>query len=271
MPAIVLIRGGGDLASGVALRLRRAGLMVAITELPQPLVVRRLVSFAEAVYQGQAIVEGVTAQLVATPQAALRVMVQGDVAVLVDPAAEARHILHPLILIDGRMTKNPPDLGRTVAELVIGLGPGFIAGENCHAVVETQRGHKLGRVIWDGAAQPDSGIPDQIADRSTERILRAPADGVIQALAEIGDHLESGQIVATVAGQPVLAPFRGVLRGLVYTGLVVQRGLKIGDIDPRDDPSYCRLVSDKSLAIAGGVFEAILSRPPVRERLWDAP
>ncbi len=210
-----------DLASGVALRLRRSGFQVVITELAQPLVVRRLVSFAEAVYRGQTSVEGVTAHCVANPQAALEVLAKGDIAVLIDPTAETCNTLHPLVLVDGRMTKRPPELECAAAELVIGLGPGFIAGRNCHAVVETQRGHRLGRVIWNGAAQPDSGIPDQIADRSTERILRAPADGVLQAHAEIGDHLEPGQIVATVSSQPVLAPFRGVLRGLIHTGLVV--------------------------------------------------
>jgi xanthine dehydrogenase accessory factor len=155
------------------------------------------------------------------------------------------------------------------APLVIGLGPGFFAGVNCHAVIETHRGHTLGRVIWQGAPEADTGVPESVIDRGAERVLRAPVDGKLEAHAEIGDHLEAGQPVAEVAGQVVLAPFRGVLRGLLYPGLFVKRGTKIGDVDPRDNPRYCKLVSDKSLAIGGGVLEAILSRADLRCRLWE--
>jgi xanthine dehydrogenase accessory factor len=270
MPALVLIRGGGDLASGVALRLQRAGLWVVITELAQPLVVRRLTAFAEAVFQGSATVEGVTARHAADPQAALDILARGEIPVLVDPGAEVRFILKPLVLIDARMTKHKPEFGSEAAELVIGLGPGFTAGGDCHAVVETQRGHRMGRVIWEGTAQPDSGIPDRVGEHSDERVIRASANGVLETYAEIGDHLEPGQRIASVAGHLVLAPFGGLLRGLLYPGLVVQSGLKIGDLDPRDDQSHARLVSDKSLAVAGGVLEAILSRPQLRLRLWDS-
>jgi len=269
MVAIILIRGGGDLASGSALRLQRAGLQVVITELPQPLVVRRLAAFADAVYTGQTSVEGVTARRVDDPRSVQAVLDRREIAVLVDPEAVSRRQLRPLVLIDGRMTKQPPELGIDVAELVIGLGPGFIAGENCHAVIETQRGHNVGRVIWRGSASPDSGVPENLAEHGSDRILRAPTDGILRVQAAIGDHLEPGQSVASVSGQPITAQFRGVLRGLAYPGLKVQRGLKIGDVDPRDDPSYCRLVSDKSLAVAGGVLEAILSRPALRDRLWE--
>jgi xanthine dehydrogenase accessory factor len=155
------------------------------------------------------------------------------------------------------------------ADLVIGLGPGYIAGENCHAVIETNRGHTLGRVIWEGAPQPDTGIPESVALHGLERVLRAPEDGPLEAYVQIGNHLEPGQLIAKVSGQSVLAPFRGVLRGLMYPGVHVWKGLKIGDIDPRDDAIYCRLVSDKSLAVGGGVLEAILSRPPLRPHLWE--
>jgi xanthine dehydrogenase accessory factor len=167
------------------------------------------------------------------------------------------------------MTKHLPETGIDSADLVIGLGPGFVAGENCHAVVETNRGHRLGRVIWQGTPQCDTGIPERVVDHGAERVLRAPADGVLQAYAKIGDHLEAGQPVVEVAGQPVLAPFRGVLRGLLHPGLCVRQGLKVGDVDPRDDPLYCSLVSDKSLAIGGGVLEAILSRPELRPYYWE--
>jgi len=276
MSLVVLIRGGGDLASGVALRLHRGGLRIAMTELPEPLVVRRLVSFAEAVYQGQVIVEGVTARLVDDLAGAMAILERGQIPVLVDPQADSLRSLRtvlpvgtPVVLVDARMTKRPSEVQMGLAELVIGLGPGFAAGENCHAVVETQRGHCLGRVIWQGEPLSDTGIPERVANHGAERVLRAPADGVLRAYASIGDHLQAGQVVAEVAGQSVSAPFQGVLRGLVHPGAHVWRDLKIGDVDPRDDPRYCRLVSDKSLAVGGGVLEAILSRPELRQRLWE--
>jgi xanthine dehydrogenase accessory factor len=276
MAMVVLIRGGGDLASGVALRLHRAGLQLLITELPEPLVVRRRVSFAQAIFQGWTTVEEVTARRVDDLTQALKIISRGEIPVLVDPQAESLlelrsvfPIHEPIVLVDGRMIKRPPELSMQAANLVIGLGPGFIAGENCHAVVETQRGYNLGRVLWQGEPERDTGIPDRVTDYGFDRVLRAPTEGVFQAHADIGDHLEAGQLIANVDGAPVRAPFRGVLRGLLYPGLRVQPRLKVGDVDPRDDPRYCMLVSDKSMAIAGGVLEAILSRSELRPFLWD--
>lgn len=276
MTTFTIIRGGGDLASGVAVRLHRAGLKLLIAELPQPLAVRRLVSFAEAVYAGAVEVEGVKARCVANFSAALDVMRAGQIAVLVDPQL---HVLQNLsqmdggaelgVLVDGRMTKQPPEIGKEAAPLVIGLGPGFIGGENCHACVETNRGHNMGRVFWQGPAEEDTGIPESVSSRRSERVLRAPADGILELHAEIGDHLEAGQLVAEVAGTAILAPFKGVLRGLLHSGIAVAKNLKVGDLDPRDDPSFCTLVSDKSLAVGGGVLEAILSQPEIRRRLWN--
>jgi xanthine dehydrogenase accessory factor len=266
---IVLLRGGGDLASGVALRLSRAGLLPIITEIPQPLAVRRLVSFAEAIYQGEINVEGIRARRASDPEEAFQIRAQGCIPVLVDPGAESRHVFCPKVFVDGRMTKLPPDLGLDTAPLVIGLGPGFSAGENCHAVVETNRGHSLGRAIWQGPAEADTGLPEAVGERWAERVLRAPAGGVLEARIEIGAIVEPGEEIARVGGLPVLAPFRGALRGLLHPGILVKAGLKIGDLDPRSDPRLCRLVSDKSLAIGGGVLEAILSRADLRPHLWD--
>ena len=268
---IVILRGGGDLASGVALRLHRAGLRVVIAELPQPLAVRRLVSFAEAIYAGETSIEGVPARRVQDPTDTLRilqVLAKGAIPVLVDPEAESIRQLHPHVVVDGRMLKRPAELIPTPVKLIIGLGPGFTVGENCHAVVETQRGHLLGRVLWQGAAAPDTGVPELVQGQGAERVLRAPCLGVLATHAEIGDHLEQGQLVAEVSGEPVLAPFKGMLRGLLRPGLEVKAGAKIGDVDPRDDPRYCRLVSDKALAIGGGVVEAIISRVELRPHLW---
>ncbi len=272
----VLIRGGGDLASGVVLRLYRAGLQVLVTELPEPLMVRRKVSFAEAIYEGETFVEEAPARRAEDLERAISLARQRVVPVLVDPEAATLKSLRervsndvPIVLVDARMTKQRSELSLDSASLVIGLGPGFVAGENCHAVVETMRSHWLGRVIWQGAPEADTGIPDPVNDKGAERVLRAPAAGKVEALAEIGERLRKGQQVAAVSGQPVLAPFDGVLRGLVHPGLQVSQGMKIGDVDPRGDPRYCFLVSDKSLAIGGGVLEAILMRPEIRPHLWD--
>ncbi|MCL4561155.1 MAG: selenium-dependent molybdenum cofactor biosynthesis protein YqeB [Chloroflexi bacterium] len=269
MPLTILIRGGGDLASGVAIRLVRAGWRVLVTELPQPLTVRRLVSFSETVYDGEFTLEGVQAKLAGDAAEAMDLMRNGLLAVLVDPPVEARFVIHPHVIIDGRMTKHPPDLQMDAASMVIGLGPGFNAGENCHAVIETMRGHFLGRVIWQGEAEADTGLPETVADHQADRVLRAPCDGRVVALAKIGDQVEQGQVLAEVGGQPVRAAFRGVLRGLIHEGLVVPQGLKIGDVDPRLDPRLCTLVSDKALAIGGGALEAILSNRDLRPLLWD--
>jgi xanthine dehydrogenase accessory factor len=273
MALITLIRGGGDLASGVALRLYRAGLRLIITELPEPLVVRRTVSFAEAVYAGHCQVEGVTAILAGDLEQAFKIISAGHIPVLVDPDAsrlsELRMLQVPLVLVDARMTKLPLETTLASASLVIGLGPGCVAGQNCHAVIETNRGHQLGRVIWEGATEADTGEPDAVLRQGASRVLRAHLQGLIQTRVQIGDHVKSGQVIAEIDGTPVVAPFAGVIRGLIHPGLPVLKGLKIGDVDPRDDPRFCYLISDKALAVAGGVLEVILSTPALRPNLWD--
>lgn len=271
MERLILIRGGGDLASGVALRLWRCGMAVVITELEEPLVVRRMVSFAEAVYEGQASVEGVVGKRIGQSEQAWAVLAAGQIPVLVDPEMHCLTVLRSIALVDGRMTKQAPQPGYPADLFVIGLGPGFTAGENCQAVIETQRGHQMGRVIWRGAALPDTGIPEGLdgglSGARVNRILRSPADGTLHTAVAIGEHLEAGQAVGEVAGQAILAPITGVLRGIIRPGVRVWRGLKIGDVDPRDDPASCFLVSDKALAVGGGVLEALLTRPEMRQRL----
>jgi xanthine dehydrogenase accessory factor len=267
MPSIILIRGGGDLATGVALRLIRSGLRVVVTEIAQPLAVRRTVAFAEAVFAGETTVEGVSARRVPDPTDSFRVlMVLGkqQIPVLVDPDCSSAKALHASVVVDARMTKHAPDPIGYVPLLYLGLGPGFEANVNCQAVVETRRSHMLGRVYWSGGPDPDTGQPDG----NPQRVLRAPAEGEFVARAEIGQHLEAGQIIAEIAGQTVTAPFKGVLRGLLHPGLIATRGMKIGDIDSRDDPRLCQMVSDKALAVGGGVLEAILARPELRSMLW---
>lgn len=265
---ITLIRGGGDLASGVALRLHRAGLHLVITELPQPVVVRRLVSFAEAVHEGRWTVEDVSAERVAGPHEVKAVVEAGRIPVLVDPDLDALDVLNPEVVVDARMTKRPPEVGKEIAPLFIGLGPGFDAGVNCHAAIETNRGHNLGRVYWEGSPEEDTGVPGTVMGYQSERVLRSPAAGVLHTRADIGDLLEEGQVIAEVDGEPISAPFSGALRGLLRDHTRVHEGMKVGDVDPRKDPSYSRIVSDKSRALGGAVLEAILSRPGLRPLLW---
>lgn len=276
MKDIVLIRGGGDLASGVALRLHRSGMRVVITELDQPLVIRRLVSFAEAIYQGETHVEGVTARRADGISDIQRAWDERVIPILIDPECSIINKLHTdqelyliSVLVDARMTKRPPDLGIDSAPLVVGLGPGFIAGENCHAVIETNRGHFLGRVIRKGSASTNTGVPEGFGGEYQDRVLRSPTDGLFQPEREICDRLNPGDKIAEVDGQAIYAPFKGVLRGILYPGLFVQQGFKVGDIDPRDDPRYCSSVSDKSLAVAGGVLEAILAYNHQRKNLGE--
>ncbi|MCS7011887.1 MAG: selenium-dependent molybdenum cofactor biosynthesis protein YqeB [Anaerolineales bacterium] len=272
MPSILVVRGGGEQASGVVVRLLRAGLRVVVTELAQPLCVRRTVCFAEAIYRGEITIEGHTGRRVDDPTDMLRILNilgRNQVPVLVDPDCKVAGLLHALAVVDGRMLKRPPEPIGYVPALYIGLGPGFIAGVNCQVAIETQRGHTLGRVYWQGGPQADTGLPEG----DPRRVLRAPTTGILLAHKTIGDLVESNELIAEIQDEsghlhPVTSPFRGVLRGLLYPGLHIAAGIKIGDVDPRGDPSYCYLVSDKALAIGGGVLEALLTRPEIRARLW---
>ncbi|MGH2605817.1 MAG: selenium-dependent molybdenum cofactor biosynthesis protein YqeB [Anaerolineales bacterium] len=264
---LILVRGGGDLATGVAARLWRSGFAVVVTEIARPRAVRRLVALAEAVYAGQVEVEDLRGVLVDGEGEVRRALDTRAIPVVVDPEADIRLRLEPGALVDGRMRKAPPELGMDGAPLVIGLGPGFTAGRDCHAVVETNRGHTMGRVAWEGMALPDTQIPEPVAGADVERVLRAPADGVLQARLDLGSLVRKGEAIAEVDGTVLKAPFDGALRGLLHDGLSVERGEKIGDLDPRADPTYCRLISDKSLAVGGGVLEALLSRLEIRRLL----
>jgi len=261
----VLIRGGGDLATGVAIRLHRAGLRVVVSELGHPLAVRRAVSFSEAIYEREWTVEGITAVRAESLRDAHDLGTRGLVPVLVAPALVSFFSQRLDVVVDARLTKRPPDTETSMAPLVVGLGPGFVVGQHCHAVVETKRGHTLGRVAWAGTALPDTATPDG----DPRRVLRSPADGTLVTRHDIGDEVEEGSAVASVDGHVVVSPFRGILRGLLRNGALVSRGVKIGDIDNRCTRADCFLVSDKALAVGGGVLEALLTRPAIRARLWS--
>lgn len=260
MKPLILIRGGGDLATGVALRLHRIGFQIAILELDKPLAVRRTVSFSEAVYNGSQTVEGVTSRLVSADQFQVT-MEAGEIAILIDPQANIlnnQFLTSPqsTFLIDARLMKTEPEPLPVNVALHIGLGPGFVSPTNCHAVIETRRGHSLGRVIWNGASEPDSKLPDGDASR----VLRAPANGYVNSLKEIGDFCKGGEKIALVNGTEILSPFDGILRGMIHSKVEVTEGMKIGDVDSRNDPNLIRFVSDKALSVAGGVMEVVLMK-----------
>lgn len=264
---LVLLRGGGDLATGVAARLWRSGFRVVVAEIEQPLAVRRLVSLAEAIYERETVVEDLRGQRVEETAAVHELLDQGMIPVLVDPTAESRHELAPAAIVDARMTKSAPSLPLDSASMMIGLGPGFTVGVGVHAIVETNRGHRMGRVFWEGAAQPDTGVPDPVNGQDVARVLRAPSDGMFEPTAELGSLVASGERVAEINGVALIAPFDGALRGLLHGGIEVSAGAKVGDLDPRGDLSVCSLISDKSLAVGGGVLEALLSQEAIREQL----
>ena len=263
---LVVVRGAGDLASGVAHRLHRAGLAVVMTEIAQPRALRLAVSFASAVYEGSMAIEGVEARQAESAAGARRILARRQIALLVDPEAQVALSLGPEVVVDAIMAKRNLGTSITAAPLVIGLGPGFSAGVDVHLVVETMRGHSLGRVISRGGAEPDTGVPAAILGYTRERVLWSPAEGVLRSLRRIGEPVEAGAAVAEVAGQPVVACVSGVLRGLLHDGLPVRAGEKVGDVDPRGIREYCYTISDKARAIGGGVLEAILyarqQRPP---------
>ena len=263
------MRGGGDLASGVIYRLYQAGFPVIVLELAAPLLVRRGACYGEAVFSGKATVAGIVARKVDSLEGVQAALLAGEIPVAVDEGGSMLESLEPSVLVDARMEKRPLDTVMSAAPLVISLGPGFTAGEHTHAVVETNRGHDLGRVIWQGAAEPDTGTPGTVKGKQHSRVLRAPADGALVAHAQIGDRLAAGQTIATVDGQPIVAAFNGVLRGLVHEKVRVWKGLKIGDLDPRGDVAACYTISDKALAVGGGVVEAVMSADVIRQLIGE--
>lgn len=255
---LTLIRGAGDIATGIALRLRRSGIKIVMTDLPRPTAIRRTVAFSEAIVRGEATVEDVTARFAMNADEARALLAQGVVPVLADPDCACRAALCPDALVDAILAKRNLGTRITDAPVVIGVGPGFTAGEDCHAVVETMRGHTLGRVIYSGSALPNTNIPGLIGGFAGERVLRAPADGEFRPAHKIGDLVKAGDIAGYAAGEPMVCTIDGVLRGLIADGVPVCKGMKSGDVDPRGKVENCYTSSDKALAVGGGVLEAIL-------------
>lgn len=255
---LTVIRGAGDLATGVALRLWRAHIQVVMTEVERPTAIRRTVCFSQAIVHGETTVEGVRARRAESPVQALELLRDGVIPVLADPEAACLPALKPDAVVDAILAKKNLGTKITDAPVVVGVGPGFTAGVDCHAVVETMRGHYLGRALYEGSAQPNTGIPGLIGGFAGERVLRAPADGVFHQLLDIGAQVKIGDVAATVNGQPMVCTLDGVLRGILADGTPVFKGMKSGDIDPRCKIEHCYCASDKALAVGGGVLEAIL-------------
>ncbi len=254
---IVLIRGGGDLASGVAAVLHRAGYKVVICELPEPLVVRRKVSFAEAVWDRQVKVEEIEAELAANVQEIEKLFQDDKIAVLIDPNTDIVSQLGFIALVDARMLKRPPERWAYPDLPVIGIGPGFTAGSDCLAVIESNRGANLGKIIWQGQAESNTRVPGIVHGRGLERVLYSPCDGFVKPLVKIGDIVRSGEKLAEVDSQAVFAPFDGVVRGLLREGIRIKANTKLGDVDPRLDPGLCFKISDKALTIGQSALEII--------------
>ena len=265
---LVLIRGGGEMASGIAHRLQQCRLRLVLTEIAAPTAVRRSVAFAEAVYSGCHTIEGVTAIRTSTVTEAQSAWRRGAIPIFVDPEGAIRHELQPAVIVDATMTKRVSSTSLADAPLVIGIGPGFTAEENVHAVVESNRGYHLGRVIWQGAAEPDTGVPAAVAGHTDARVLRASKSGCFTATRAIGDRVQAGDMVGEVSGAPVVAAIGGVVRGMLHNGVQIGAGVKVGDIDPRGEREYCDTISDKARAIGGGVVEAIFHSYP---RLKNPP
>lgn len=257
---VIGIKGAGEMATGTAWRLFQANIRhIFMMEAPHPKAVRRRVSFCEAVHDGTIRVEGVEAVRVADPREVPNAWEKGQIPVIVDPAWDTVQILRPHVVVDAIIAKRNLGTQRTEAPLVIGLGPGFEAGGDVHAVVETNRGHSLGRVIRNGTAQPNTGVPGAVLGFTKERLLRAPCSGIFRAETAIGARVESGAVVGFVDDTPVIARLKGVVRGLIRDNTRVKQGLKLGDVDPRGQESFCPIISEKARAIGGGVLEAVLS------------
>ena len=257
---VVIIRGGGDLAGGTIHRLYRCGYRLLVLECEKPTAIRRMVSFCEAVYDGQSSVEGVLCRKVDSVEECEAVWKAGEIPLMVDTEGTVLKKYRPAALIDAILAKKNLGTTREMADLTVGLGPGFVAGEDVDYVVETQRGHNLARVITEGPAAPNTGIPGIIAGYGKERVIHSPAAGVIHNLSQIADVVEKDEIIAMVGDTPVYASLTGVLRGIIREGYQVPKGMKIADIDPRkEQKKNCDTISDKARCIAGSVLEILLS------------
>lgn len=256
---IVIVRGGGDIASGIIQKLHRCGFRVLVLEIAKPTCIRRKVSFSEAIYDGEVIIEGTTSVFVKNIEEIKSTWNEKKIPVIIDPKGNYIDIIKPEILVDAILAKKNLGTNMNMAHITIGVGPGFYAGKDVHAVIETMRGHNLGRIILNGEAQKDTGMPGDIMGYSKERVIYSSSAGVVKNVRDISDIVKVGEIIAYIDNTPVTATIDGVLRGIIRDGMKVPEKFKIADIDPRlKEKENCFTISDKSRSIAGGVLEAIL-------------
>lgn len=256
---IVIVRGGGDIATGTICRLHHCGYRILVLETKKPTAIRRTVALSEAVYVGKQTVEGVTAELIASIDECVASWSRDRVPLLVDPVADCLPKINPIALVDAILAKKNCGTTKNMAPITIGLGPGFFAGKDVDAVIETARGHQLGRTIYAGSPLENTGIPGRIGGYSLERVLYAPTDGTIQVIHDIGSRVTKGEVLAHIGTFELVAPITGLVRGMIRNQTRVAKGLKIGDIDPRiDEEKNCSTISDKARCISGGVLEALL-------------
>lgn len=260
MNELVVIRGAGDLATGVAYRLYKSGFKVIMLDIEEPLVIRRTVAFAQAIYDGETEVEGVRAVKASTLDEIARAIQNGHIPVVVDSEGKTIKDVRPKIVVDAILAKKNYGTHKDMADIVVALGPGFKAGVDADAVVETKRGHYLGRLILEGEAIPNTGVPGVIEGESERRVIHSPASGIIAHKSKITDLVSAGDTIAMVGDVEVKTEISGVLRGLIQEGIEVEEGLKVADVDPRDVRDHCHTISDKARSLGGGVLEAILNR-----------
>lgn len=255
---LVIIRGGGDIASGIIHRLYKSGFKVIILEIDKPTVIRRTVSYAQAVYDNEVIIEGVKAVKINSVDEIEKVINENNIPLLIDRYGDLISQIKPFVVVDAILAKRNLGTKINFAPIVIGVGPGFEAGKDVHAVIESNRGHNLGRVILNGSAEANTGIPGNIAGYSVERVIRSPKKGVIKHKSKIGDVVSKGEVIGYVDDTEILSPLDGVLRGLIQDGIYVEANFKIGDVDPRGIVDYCFTISEKARAIGGAALQAIL-------------
>lgn len=256
---VVIVRSGGDIASGVIQKLHRTGFRVLVLEIEKPTSIRRTVCFSEAVYDGKMELEGITSILVKNIVEIYHAWANDYVPVIVDPKGEYIEKFKPIAVVDAIIAKRNTGMHKGLAPITIGMGPGFTAGNDCSVVIESNRGHNMGRLIFEGSAEPNTGMPGNIAGYTTERVLKSPDDGIITLEHNIGDTVKSGDVIAYVNGQSISSQIDGIVRGLIREGTYVTKGFKVGDIDPRiEQLKNCYTISDKARAIGGAVLEAIL-------------
>ena len=262
----VVIRGAGDVATGIGYRLHRCGYKVLHLDIEKPMVIRRTVAFTQAIFDGEAEVDGVKCKLVKNMDEIKDAFENDYVAVMVDGEAKIINELKPDVVVDSIIAKKNLGMNKDMARTTIAVGPGFVAGEDVDVVVESNRGHFLGSIILDGSAAPNTGEPGNIAGFTSERVIRANADGIIKNVREIGDIVKKGEPIAHIGETVVEASLDGVLRGLITDGTEVHIGLKIADVDPRGDKSYCYTITEKARAIGGAVLEGILHMEKLRKK-----